>query len=441
MAKDAVANAAKWSDQIDAWQAPYVNDNSKPLWYRGMLFNEMYILADGGSFWGHPVDAKAKVADTFSFLECYDYPYYATLDVRFYGSMPLVKFWPEIDKQVLRQFADTVPQEYPGKYMWLWKTQHTGEPQFRIRKTRGAVPHDLGAPQEDPFTAPNQFSWQNTSDWKDLNSKYVLMVYRDWAFTGKKDTAFLKYTWPSVKLALEHLRQYDRDGDGVPENDGYPDQTYDEWIVRGESAYCGGLWLGAVRAAEEIARTLGDSSAAAQYHDLFARSQASYIKKLWTGEYFRYDTSSQYKDNVQADMLAGQWYATMTGLGDLVPKEMQVKSLHKIYDCNVLKFADGEMGAANGMNPDGTEIAAELANEQVGEVWGGTTFSVAALMLADGMKDEAYHTASGVYKVVWEKQGYWFRTPEAWDKTGHYRASMYMREAAIWAMEMTQPPK
>jgi non-lysosomal glucosylceramidase len=57
------------------------------------------------------------------------------------------------------------------------------------------------------------------------------------------------------------------------------------------------------------------------------------------------------------------------------------------------------------------------------------------------MKDEAYHTASGVYKVVWEKQGYWFRTPEAWDKTGHYRASMYMREAAIWAMEMTQPPK
>lgn len=242
-------------------------------------------------------------------------------------------------------------------------------------------------------------------------------------------------------MALEHLRQYDRDGDGVPENDGYPDQTYDEWIVRGESAYCGGLWLGAVRAAEEIARVLGDNTAAGKYHDLFTRSQTNYIKKLWNGEYFRYDTSSQYRDNVQADMLAGQWYATITGLGDLVPKEMQIKSLNKIYECNVLKFANGEMGAANGMNPDGTEIGPEQSNQQVQEVWGGTTFSVAALMFAEGMKDQAYHTASGVYKVVWEKQGYWFRTPEAWDKTGHYRASMYMREAAIWAMEMTQPPK
>jgi non-lysosomal glucosylceramidase len=72
---------------------------------------------------------------------------------------------------------------------------------------------------------PNQFSWQNTNDWKDLNSKFVLMVYRDYVFTGKKDQTFLRYTWPAVQEALEHLRQYDRDGDGVPENDGYPDQT------------------------------------------------------------------------------------------------------------------------------------------------------------------------------------------------------------------------
>ena len=57
-----------------------------------------------------------------------------------------------------------------------------------------------------------------------------------------------------------HLQQYDHDGDGLPENNGYPDQTYDEWVVQGESAYCGGLWLAALRAAEEIARTLGDSA-------------------------------------------------------------------------------------------------------------------------------------------------------------------------------------
>lgn len=440
IAKDGLTSATKWSDAIDAWQAPYVNDNDKPLWYRGMLFNEMYIVADGGSFWGHPPEAKPGTPDSFSFLECYDYPFYATLDVLFYGSMPVAKFWPDIDKEVLREFADTVPRELPDKYMWTWKTFQTGQPEFRIRKTRGAVPHDLGAPQEDPFVLPNQFSWQNTNDWKDLNSKFVLMVYRAWVFTGKRDAAFLKYTWPAVQESLKHLQQYDRDGDGVPENDGYPDQTYDEWVVKGASAYSGGLWLAAVRASEEMARALGDNGAAKKYQDLFTRSQASYIKKLWNGEYFRYDTSSQYQDNVQADMLAGQWYATMTGLGDLIPHDMQVKSLKKIFDCNVLKFGNGEMGAANGMNPDCTEIKSDH-NQQVQEVWGGTTFSVAALMLADGMQDEAYRTAGGVYHVVWEKQGYWFRTPEAWDAKGNYRASMYMREAAIWAMEMTHPPQ
>jgi non-lysosomal glucosylceramidase len=57
------------------------------------------------------------------------------------------------------------------------------------------------------------------------------------------------------------------------------------------------------------------------------------------------------------------------------------------------------------------------------------------------MKKEAFQNAWGVYHVSYETKGYWFRTPEAWDITGNYRASMYMRPAAIWAMEMTQPPK
>jgi non-lysosomal glucosylceramidase len=56
------------------------------------------------------------------------------------------------------------------------------------------------------------------------------------------------------------------------------------------------------------------------------------------------------------------------------------------------------------------------------------------------MKDEAYRTAFGIYHVAYETKGYWFRTPEVWDITGNYRASMYMRPAATWAMEMTQPP-
>ena len=434
IAKAGLQNANAWSAAIDEWQKPVISDESKPEWYRATLFNEMYNIADLAGFWGHPLGAPAST-NTFGFLECYDYAYYNTLDVLFYGSMPLVKFWPEIDKQVMRAFADTIQQEDSGRYIWEWKTQHSGQESFRTRKAKGAAPHDLGNPIEDPFKSTNQFSWQNTNGWKDLNSKFVLMVYRDYVLEGSKDTPFLRDTWPAVRAAMQYLRQFDRDGDGMIENDGFPDQTYDEWVVRGESAYSGSLYLAALRASEEIGKALNDPSAK-EYRSLFDRAQKSYISKLWNGEYFRYDTSSDYRDNIQAEQLAGQWYATLTGLGDLVPIDMARSALKKVYDFNVMKFADGQMGAANGMAPNGTIVT---SNEQVQEVWTGATFAVAALMLSEGLKDEAYRTAWGVYNVVWDKKGYWFRTPEAYEVNGMYRASMYMRPGSIWSMEMMAP--
>ena len=129
----------------------------------------------------------------------FDYPFYETLDVRFYGSMPLIKFWPDIEKGVMKEFADTVPQESRERMVWIWKTRTDGTAQYRIRKAKGAVPHDLGVPNEDPFKQINQFSWQDTNGWKDLNPKFVLLVYRDFVLSGASDTAFLKYTWPAVQ--------------------------------------------------------------------------------------------------------------------------------------------------------------------------------------------------------------------------------------------------
>jgi non-lysosomal glucosylceramidase len=263
------------------------------------------------------------------------------------------------------------------------------------------------------------------------------MIYRDYALTGSKDATFLRDTWPAVKEAMAYLQQFDR-GSGIPESSGDPDQTYDEWMVNGVGAYSGGLWLAALRASEEIAQTVGDTASASQYHNQFDKAQKAYIAKLWNGDYFNYDTGSEFRTNLQADQLAGQWYAGMTGLGDVVPREMQLKALKKIFDLNVMKFGGGNFGAVNGIAADGSLLH---SNEQVEEVWVGTTFSVAALMLDDGMKDEAYRTAWGLYHTSYETKGYWFRTPEAWDIHGNYRASMYMRPAAIWAMEMTAPKR
>jgi non-lysosomal glucosylceramidase len=126
------------------------------------------------------------------------------------------------------------------------------------------------------------------------------------------------------------------------------------------------------------------------------------------------------------------------GLGDFVPRDMRAQSLKNIFDCKVMKFAKGEMGAVSGFAADGTIIA---SNEQAKEVWSGTTVGLAGFLLGEGMKDEAFRTAWDIDHVTYESKGYWFRTPEAWDSTGNYRASMYLRPAAIWAMEMTGPPK
>jgi non-lysosomal glucosylceramidase len=112
---------------------------------------------------------------------------------------------------------------------------------------------------------------------------------------------------------------------------------------------------------------------------------------------------------------------------------MRQSALHKIFEFNVKKFSNGELGALNGMSADGTPLT---INEQVHEVWTGTTFAVASEMMAEGMTNEGYATAKGIYNGVYEKFGYWFRTPEAWGLDGHYRAGMYMRPGAIWSMEI-----
>jgi non-lysosomal glucosylceramidase len=89
------------------------------------------------------------------------------------------------------------------------------------------------------------------------------------------------------------------------------------------------------------------------------------------------------------------------------------------------------MGAVNGMRPDGT---VDQSSEQSQEVWVGTTYALAAFMLGRGLTEEGWRTAWGAARVTYET-GYWFRTPEAYDRDGNYRASLYLRPLSIWAIE------
>jgi non-lysosomal glucosylceramidase len=98
---------------------------------------------------------------------------------------------------------------------------------------------------------------------------------------------------------------------------------------------------------------------------------------------------------------------------------------------NVCTFAGGRMGAVNGMRPDGT---VDASSEQSAEVWVGTTYALAAFMLGRGLTAEGWETARGTVAVTYER-GLWFRTPEAYDANGDFRASLYVRPLAIWAIE------
>ena len=55
-------------------------------------------------------------------------------------------------------------------------------------------------------------------------------------------------------------------------------------------------------------------------------------------------------------------------------------------------------------------------------------------MIGRGLIEEGWSTASGAAAVTYER-GLWFRTPEAYDEDGDFRASLYLRPLAIWAIE------
>ncbi|HEY5434874.1 MAG TPA: GH116 family glycosyl hydrolase [Candidatus Limnocylindrales bacterium] len=96
------------------------------------------------------------------------------------------------------------------------------------------------------------------------------------------------------------------------------------------------------------------------------------------------------------------------------------------------RLEEGRPGrAAETVRPNGM---VDTSSEQSQEVWVGTTYALAAFMISQGLRSEAWATESGVARVVKER-GYWFRTPEAYDRGGDFRARLYLRPLAIWAIE------
>jgi non-lysosomal glucosylceramidase len=432
-----------WQTQIVEWQQPILNQADWPDWFKMALFNELYDLTSGGTLWS-AADEQDPVGQ-FCVLECLDYRWYESLDVRLYGSFGLLTFWPELEKAVMLAFARAIPsQDDRERVIGYYFTQGVPSP-TALRKVGNATPHDLGAPNEHPWEKTNYTSYQDCNLWKDLPSDFVLLVYRDYQFTGATDVEFLADCWPAIQAALAYLKTFDLDGDGIPENSGAPDQTFDDWRLQGISAYCGALWIAALEAAMAIGKILetsewnhrfaGDTNLEipaliATYQTWLEQSRPLFQAKLWNGQYYRLDSESG-SEIVMADQLCGQFYARLLQLPDVVPNDCASQALATVYDTCFLKFQGGKLGAANGLRPDGSPEKPDATHPL--EVWTGINFGIAAFLAQMQRPADALRLTQAVVDQVYT-HGLQFRTPEAITAAQTFRACMYLRPMAIWAL-------
>lgn len=333
----------------------------------------------------------------FLYLEGHEYYMYNTCDVHFYAGHALLMLFPEIELSMQRDYLLASAKEDSTMRLMC------GSGVWRPRKVRWSVPHDLGSPTGLPWIQVNIYNFQDVSNWKDLGPKLILQVYRDYVLydcgsrhAGKGPRPlplkFLQFAFPTLVQVMQYYEQYDTDRDGMIENEGFPDQTYDIWSCLGVSAYTGGLWITACEAMAAMARILRHESLETRYSAMATNARRVYNATLWNGTYFSYDNStSPQHDSVMSDMLAGQWMAALCGLPSIVlasptmSAEEKIRScLATIYSRNVVEYGQGKFcGAVNGMSAKG---GVDDTCIQSREVWTGTTYALSSLMLTEYVK-------------------------------------------------------
>lgn len=426
IAAEALQNYQDWEDQIDAWMSPFVDDPGYPDWLLCAAFNELYYNQFGGSFWEsglksghseefmglHPEDHKNFI------MESQAYTLSGNINVGHYSSIVYARFWPEMERDLLRCHADVVTH---------------------YSLCNPSVPYqtspEIGAPRDvasgvcrmaDPFfiMGPHEYMSRPQPCWPgslhvltDNSSKFIQRCWR--YFSLYNDINFLEYVWPAVESTYGFMKTYDCETtgkDSLPDAQGY-DNTYDGWRMCGTDMYSGGFWVGALQAIDTMAAIL-EKPIRAEVRAWLEAARRNLDAQLWdsAGLYYRIDTESDNPTAVFSDALCGQRYCEAYGLPDILPGWKMNAHLEKVYD--VCVTPNPNFGAKLGRMPDGSTVPG--GDNYVHEYWVGTTYYVAAMMYRAGSQDEALNTAFGAYYPVYEADhlAYWFNTPEAWRDGG-----------------------
>jgi len=270
----------------------------------------------------------------------------------------------------------------------------------------------------------------------------VLKTYREYRAYG--DRAFLEELWPNVKKAMGWaFTQYDADADGIME--GLQPNTYD-CAVHGHNTFITSLYLAALRAAEEMAKIVGDAEFAAECRTRFDIGSPKIDAELWNGEYYvqkpEPDKSMdmQYGIGCHVDQIVGQWWAHILDLGYLLPKDHVRTTLRSIVNYNWREsfagfvqspriFAsDHDKGLLICTWPKGGRP--EKPTLYSDEVWPGTEYQVAGSLLFEGMASEAFKVIQGARGRYDGRQRNPWNEVECGDHYARSMASWTLLEAA-----------
>jgi uncharacterized protein (DUF608 family) len=270
----------------------------------------------------------------------------------------------------------------------------------------------------------------------------------------------LRSLWPKVKLALEFAwipGGWDADRDGLME--GCQHNTMDVEYY-GPNPQMQGWYLGALRAAEEMARFLGETEFADTCRGLFRRGSGLTDEILHNGDYYEHevwpaksesdiapglragmgseelaDPALQLGAGCLVDQLVGQYMAEVCGLGYLLDQSKVRKTLESILRYNFKEdFADhfnhmrsyvlgGESALLMATYPKGRRP--ERPFPYYNEVMTGFEYTVAVHLIYEGMIDEALR----VFGAVRERYDGLKRNPFDEAECGHH----YARAMATWA--------
>jgi len=285
----------------------------------------------------------------------------------------------------------------------------------------------------------------------------IMKMYRDWQLSG--DDEMLKTLWPRVKKAVEFCwipGGWDADRDGVME--GCQHNTMDVEYY-GPNPQMGIWYLGALRAAEEMARRVGDNEFAATCKDLFGRGSKWVDANLFNGEYYEHQVRPP-KDESQiaasllvgmgakdpthpdyqlgagclVDQLVGQYMAHVCGLGYLVDQAHVRTTLGSIMKYN---YRDNLYGHFNcmrsfGLGDESVLLMADYPKDRpknpfpyFSEVMTGFEYTAAVGMLYEGQTEQGLRCI----KNVRERYDGQKRSPFDEAECGHH----YARAMASWA--------